>query len=106
MRSSIDHKIRDDLVPHEMELFVLTLLGHIANHFLLQQFIHRRVHYRNFWTILTTIKATDNENKEMYMLRNLNCNMLKEINILTYHYIKLSHSTNYINFTTVMYKPS
>jgi hypothetical protein len=40
LRSSINYKIRDDLVPSELEaVSVLKLLSHIASRFWLQQFI-------------------------------------------------------------------
>ena len=54
------------------------LLSHIVDHFLLQQFIDHQVHNLNFFDHLENlIRAIDDENKEMHILGDLNCDMLK-----------------------------
>ena len=53
LRSSINYKIRDDLVPSDrLEAFGLKLLSHIANLLLLRQFTDHPVHYQNSLIIL------------------------------------------------------
>ena len=53
LRSSINYKVRNDLVPTELEAVCVEIIKpHISNHFLLPQSIDHPVHYQNSLIIL------------------------------------------------------
>ena len=51
-----------------------------------------------FESLEKLIKAIDDENKEMYILGDLNCDMLKTNNDLNLPTKKLSHYMSYTNY--------
>ena len=95
MRSSINYKIRNDLVPSELEAVCIEIIKPHSKRFLVTT-VHRppsatSKHFDHFEKLIKTI---DNENKEMYILGELNCDLLKPNMNLTFLQKKLSHYTN------------
>ena len=100
LRSSINYKIRDDLVPSELEAVCIEIIKPHSKPFLVTTVYRPPSASSDFFDLFEKlIKAIDNENKEMYVLGDLNCDMLKtdkDSNTPTKE-IK-SYYTNYISY--------
>ena len=78
LRSSINYNVTDDLVPGELEAVCIEIIRQHSKPFLVST-VYRPPnapseffdHFENL------IKVIDTENKEMYMLGDLNCDTLK-----------------------------
>ena len=78
LRSSINYKIRKDLVPPELEAVCVEIIKPHSKQFLVTTVYRPPSSLPKFFDDFENlIKAIDNENKEMYILGDLNCNMLK-----------------------------
>ena len=78
LRSSINYKIRKDLVPPELEAVCVEIIKPHSKPFLATTVYRPPSSLPEFFDDFEKlIKAIDNENKEMYILGDLNCNMLK-----------------------------
>jgi exonuclease III len=79
LRSFINYKIRDDLVPSELEAVCIEIINPHSNPFLVITVYRPPSASSEFFDHFKKLinKAIDNENKEMYVLGDLNCNMLK-----------------------------
>ena len=78
LRSSINYKIRKDLVPPELEAVCVEIIKPHSKPFLVTTVYRPPSSLPKFFDDFEKlIKAIDNENKEMYILGDLNCNMLK-----------------------------
>ena len=81
LRSSINYKIRNDLVPSELEAVCIEIIKPHSKLFLVTT-VHTPPsalpelfdHFKKL------IKTIDNENKEMYIPGDLNCDLLKPDN--------------------------
>ena len=81
LRSSINYKVRNDLVPTELETVCVEIIKPHSKPFLVTT-VYRPPSALSelFDHFEKLIKALDNENKELYILGDLNCNMLKTNN--------------------------
>ena len=78
LRSYINYKIRDDLVPSELEAVCIEIIKPHSKPFLVTTVYRPPSASSDFFDLFEKlIKAIDNENKEMYVLGDLNCDMLK-----------------------------
>ena len=78
LRSSINYKIRDDLVPSELEAVCIEIIKPHSKPFLVTTVYRPPSASSDFFDLFEKlIKVIDNENKEMYVLGDLNCDMLK-----------------------------
>ena len=78
LRSSINYKIRKDLVPPELEAVCVEIIKPHSKPFLVTTVYRPPSSLPKFFDDFEKlIKAIDNENNEMYILGDLNCNMLK-----------------------------
>ena len=78
LRSSINYKIRKDLVPPELEAVCVEIIKPHSKPFLVTTVYRPPSSLPEFFDDFEKlIKAIDNENKEVYILGDLNCNMLK-----------------------------
>ena len=79
LRSSINYKIRSDLIPPELEGICLEITKPQSKPFFVST-IYRPPNAPGevFDYFETFIKRIDDENKEMYILGDLNCNLLQE----------------------------
>ena len=81
LRSSINYKVRNDLVPTELEAVCVEIIKPHSKPFLVTTVYRTLSALSEFFDhFKKLIKAVDNENKEMYILGDLNCNMLKTNN--------------------------
>ena len=81
MRSSINYKVRNYLVPTELEAVCVEIIKPHSKPFLVTTVYRPPSALSEFFDHFEKlIKAVDNENKEMYILGDLNCNMLKTNN--------------------------
>ena len=81
LRSSINYKVRNDLVPTELEAVCVEIIKPHSKPFLVTTVYRPPSALSEFFDHFENlIKAVDNENKEMYILGDLNCNMLKTNN--------------------------
>ena len=87
LRSSINYKIRDDLVPSELEAVCVEIIKpHSKPFFVMTVYRPPSALSEFFDHFEKLIKGIDNENKEMYILGDLNCDLLrpdKDYNIPT-----------------------
>ena len=87
LRSSINYKIRDDLVPSELEAVCVEIIKPHSKPFVVTTVYRPPSALSEFFDHFEKlIKAIDNENKEMYILGDLNCDLLrpdKDYNIPT-----------------------
>ena len=87
MRSSINYKIRDDLVPSELEAVCVEIIKPHSKPFVVTTVYRPPSALSEFFDHFEKlIKGIDNENKEMYILGDLNCDLLrpdKDYNIPT-----------------------
>ena len=78
LRSSINYKIRKDLVPPELEAVCVEIIKPHSKPFLVTTVYRPPSSLPEFFDDFEKlIKAIDNEINEMYILGDLNCNMLK-----------------------------
>ena len=78
LRSSINYKIRKDLVPPELEAVCVEIIKpHSKPSLVITVYRPSSSLSEFFEDFEKLIKAIDNENKEMYILGDLNCNMFK-----------------------------
>ena len=76
LRSSINYKIRHDLIPPNLE--AICIVNHKVDHLWLLQFIEPQMHHLIFFINLEhLLKEIDDENKEIYILGDLNCDLIK-----------------------------
>ena len=81
LRSSINYKIRNDLIPSELEGVCLEIIKPHSRPFIVAS-VYRppndcsELFFANFESL---VKDVDNEDKEIHILGDLNCNMLKAI---------------------------
>ena len=81
LRSSINYKVRNYLVPTELEAVCVEIIKPHSKPFLVTTVYRPPSALSEFFDHFEKlIKAVDNENKEMYILGDLNCNMLKTNN--------------------------
>ena len=87
LRSSINYKIRDDLVPSELEAVCVEIIKPHSKPSVVTTVYRPPSALSEFFDHFEKlIKAIDNENKEMYILGDLNCDLLrpdKDYNIPT-----------------------
>ena len=87
LRSSINYKIRDDLVPSELEAVCVEIIKPHSKPFFFTTVYRPPSALSEFFDHFEKlIKGIDNENKEMYILGDLNCDLLrpdKDYNIPT-----------------------
>ena len=87
LRSSINYKIRDDLVPSELEAVCVEIIKPHSKPFVVTTVYRPPSALSEFFDHFEKlIKGIDNENKEMYILGDLNCDLLrpdKDYNIPT-----------------------
>ena len=81
LRNSINYKIRHDLIPPELECVCLEIIKPHSRPFLVST-VYRppSAPHEFFDNLEKLIKAIDDENKEMYILGDLNCDMLRKDN--------------------------
>ena len=78
LRSSINYKIRDDLVPSELEAVCVEIIKPHSKPFLVSTVYRPPSAPAEFFDHFETLnKVIDNEDKEMYILKDLNCDTLK-----------------------------
>ena len=78
LRSSINCKVRNDLVPTELEVVCIEITKPHSKPFLVTTVYRPPSASSEFFDHFEKlIKAIDNENKEMFILGDLNCDMLK-----------------------------
>ena len=78
LRSSINYKIRNDLVPSELEAVCIEIIKPHSKPFLVTTVYRPPSASSEFFDHFEKlIKATDDENKEIYVLGDLNCDILK-----------------------------
>ena len=76
--SSINYKVRNDLVPTELEVVCIEITKPHSKPFLVTTVYRPPSASLEFFDHFEKlIKAIDNENKEMFILGDLNCDMLK-----------------------------
>ena len=99
LRSSINYKIRDDLVRSELEAVCIEIIKPHSKHFVVTTVYRPPSALSKFFDHFEKlIKAIDNENKEMYILGDLNCDLLrpdKDCNIPTK---KIKSFMNFISY--------
>ena len=79
LRSSINYKIRSDLIPPELEAVCLEITKPQSKPFIVTTIYRPPNATAEFFDHLEKlIKQIDDENKEMYILGDLNCNLLQE----------------------------
>ena len=80
LRSSINYKIRNDLIPSELEAVCVEIIKPHSKPFLVTT-VYRppSADLEFFDHFEKVIKVIDDENKEMYVLGDLNCDLLKDI---------------------------
>ena len=79
IRSSINYKIRSDLVPPTLEAVCLEITKSQSKPFIVSTIYRPPNAPAEFFDCFETlIKQIDDENKEMYILGDLNCNLLQE----------------------------
>ncbi len=87
LRRSINYKIRDDLVPSELEAVCVEIIKPHSKPFVVTTVYRPPSALSEFFDHFEKlIKDIDNENKEMYILGDLNCDLLrpdKDYNIPT-----------------------
>ena len=78
LRRSINYKLRHDLVPTELEAVCLEIVKPHSKPFLVTTVYRPPNASADFFEHFENlIKAIDDENKEFYILGDLNCEMLK-----------------------------
>ena len=80
LRSSINYKVRNDLVPTELEVVGIEITKPHSKPFLVTTVYRPPSASSEFFDHFEKlIKAIDNENKEMFILGDVNCDMLKPV---------------------------
>ena len=78
LRSSINYKVRNDLVPTKLEVVCIEITKPHSKPFLVTTVYRPPSASSEFFDHFEKlIKAIDHENKEVFILGDLNCNMLK-----------------------------
>jgi exonuclease III len=99
LRSPINYKIRDDLVPSELEAVCVEIIKPHSKPFVVTTVYRPPSALSEFFDHFEKlIKAMDNENKEIYILGDFNCDLLrpdKDCNIPTK---KIKSFMNYISY--------
>ncbi len=100
LRSSINYKIRSYLIPPELEAVCLEITKPQSKPFIVTTIYRPPNATAEFFDHLEKlIKQIDDENKEMYILGELNCNLLEEKNLFNMPTNKLyTQYTNYANY--------
>ena len=81
LRSSINYKIRDDLVPSELEAVCVEIIKPHSKPFLVSTVYRPPSAPTEFFDHFETLNIViDNEDKKMYILGDLNCDTLKTDN--------------------------
>ena len=81
LRNSINYKIRHDLIPPELECVCIEIIKPHSRPFLVSTVYGPPSAPPEFFDNLEKlVKAIDDENKEMYILGDLNCDMLRKDN--------------------------
>ena len=80
LRSTISYKIRNDLVPDDIEAICLEISKPNSRNFIVASVYRPPSSTSEFFlTFEKMIKIIDDENKELHILGDLNCNMLTNI---------------------------
>ena len=80
IRNCINHNIRNDIVPPELEATCVEIMKPFSHPFIVATVYRPPCATSEFFDYLEhLLKAIDNENKEMYLLGDLNCDLLKSI---------------------------
>ena len=88
-----------DLIPTELEFVCIEIMKPHSKPFLVITVCRPPKAPSEFFESLEKlIKAIDDENKEMYILSDLNCDMLKTNHDLNLPTKKLSHYMSYTNY--------
>ena len=78
LRSSINYAIRNDLIPTDLEAVCIEISKPHSKPFLVTTINRPPLASADFFNSFENfIKAIDDENKESYILGDLNCDMLK-----------------------------
>ena len=78
LRSSINYKLRQDLIPSELEAVCVEINKPHSQPFLVATIYRPPNSTHDFFESFEKfIRMIDDENKEIYILGDLNCNMLK-----------------------------
>ena len=78
LRSSINYKLRQDLIPSELEAVCVEINNPHSRPFLVTTIYRPPNSTHDFFESFEKfIKMIDDENKEIYILGDLNCDMLK-----------------------------
>ena len=80
LRHSINYKIRDDLIPPELECVCIEIIKPHSRPFLVSTYKPPSAPPEFFVNLQKLIKAIDDEIKEMNILGDLNCDMLRKDN--------------------------
>ena len=81
LRNSINNKIKHDLIPPELEYVCIQIIEPHSRLFLVSKVYRPRSAPLEFFDNLEKlVKALDDENREMYILGDLNCDMLRKDN--------------------------
>ena len=84
LRNSINYKVRHDLIPTELECVCIEIMKPHSKPFpVITVYRPPNAPSEFFKSLEKLIKAIDDENKEMYILGDLNCDMLKTNNDLS-----------------------
>ena len=96
LRSSINYQNRSDLVPNDLEGVCLEIFHPNSKPFVIASIYRPPDCSSDFFTNFESmIKAIDNEDKELHILGDLNCNMLKHIPIrVAEHIVIRNHWKN------------
>ena len=79
LRNSINYKIKHDLIPPELEYVCIEIIKPHSRLFLVSKVYRPRSAPPEFFDNLEKlVKAIDDENKEIYILGDLNCDMLRK----------------------------
>ncbi len=96
LRSSINYKIRSDLIPPELEAVCLEITKPQSKPFIVTTIYRPPNATAEFFDHLEKlIKQIDDENKEMHILGDLNCNLLEEKNLFNMPTNKRTNSSHY-----------
>jgi exonuclease III len=102
LRSSINYKIRSDLIPPELEAVCLEITKPQSRPFIVTTIYRPPNATAEFFDhLVKLIKQTDDENKEMYILGDLNCNLLQEKPLLNIPTKKLDSYELYISINPI-----
>ena len=99
LRNSISYKIRSDLIPTRLEAVCLETAKPHSKPFIVTSICQPpNVPVEFFEHFEKLIKQIDDENKEMYILGDLNCNLLEEKTVFNVPTNKLNSLLNSVNY--------